>query len=83
MGATNIAFMFVAIATVSILYYIVMPLAFDAKNWFVTKTDDARAIAFGHFIYDVVGVFPLIFLGAIFLNTYQKSTRQHSQEYFG
>lgn len=65
------------------MYYIVMPAMFDWRASFAAKVSDVRALEFGELLYDVIGVFPLIFLGAIFLNAYQKSTRDHSINAFG
>lgn len=83
MGALIIGFAIVAIIFTGVMYYIIMPAAFDFRASFAAKVSDPRALAFGELLYDVIGIFPLIFLGAIFLNAYQKSTRGHSINAFG
>lgn len=64
-------------------YYIVIPTVFGMKATFDDRVTDAQALAFGEIIYDIVGVYILLFVGAIFLNAYQKSTRNSSISAFG
>ena len=61
-------------------YYLVIPFYFNIKEFASTLTNDARYLAFGEVLYDIIGIFPLLFLGMIFLNAYQQSVRQSSGE---
>jgi hypothetical protein len=83
MGAVIIVGFLVAMILTGVTYYIVIPYAYNIKGFFEDKVDDPRSIAFGRLLYQIIGIFPLLFLGAIFLNSYQKSTRQHSADQFG
>lgn len=69
-------------ALISVSYYMVIPAYFNVKMFFTDKVTDPNALAFSDTLYRVCGVFPLLFLGAIFLNAYQNSTRQRSADNF-
>ena len=83
MGAVIIAFAIIAIVMTGVSYYIVIPAVFNIKGTFDDKVTDPQSLAFGETLYDIIGIFPLLFLGAIFLNAYQKSTRRSSIDAFG
>lgn len=83
MGALIIGFALVALLLTGVAYYIVLPAAFNMKGTFDDKVVDAQSVAFGDMLYEIIGIFPLLFVGAIFLNAYQKSTRNQSLSAFG
>jgi len=80
MAAIIICFAIIAIILTGASYYIVIPFVFDIKAGFNAKVTDPRALAFGETLYDIIGIFPVIYVGAIFLNAYQKSVRQSNSE---
>jgi len=73
----------VAMCLVGISYYIVIPTVFNTKASFDARVTDPAMLERGDQLYSIVGIFPLIFLGIIFLNMYTKSVRQHSSDAFG
>lgn len=78
--------MFAALALTSVGYYMVLPAYFGVKEYFMALPivqSHAEAQAFGDLLYNICGIFPLLFLGAIFLYAYQNSVRQRSFEAFG
>lgn len=83
MSALIIGFAIVAILLAGVMYYIYVPAIFNMKGTFEDKVTDAQSLAFGDTLYDVVGIFLLFTIGAVFLNAYQKSTRNHSLTSFG
>lgn len=82
MGAIIIAFALVAIIMTGAAYYVVIPYFYNIKAAFAGNTTDPDALAFGDVIYNTIGVFPLLFLGAIALNAWAQSVRQQNQEGF-
>lgn len=82
MGAVIIAFAIVAVLLTGVSYYLVLPFAYNAKASFAAgiASTDPQALAFGEVLYDVVGIFPLIFFGAIALNSMQKSVRDSNSD---
>ena len=73
----------VAMVLVGVAYYVVIPMAFNVKALFEEKVTDPAMLARSDQLYAIIGLFPLIFIGAIFLNMYTKSVRQHSSGIFG
>lgn len=80
MGAVIIGFALVALFLAGAAYYIVMPYAFNLRAHFAASVTDPDALEFGETLYDIVGIFPLTLLGAVFLNSYQNSVRQSNNE---
>jgi hypothetical protein len=83
MGAVVIAFALVAILLTGSLYYLVIPYYYNIKAHFDADPSvlaDARAQAFGTTIYNIVGIFPMIFFGAIALNSWVQMHRQSNQD---
>jgi len=82
MGAVTIAFALIAMFVTGAAYYVVIPyyynikLNFDANPYAIA---DADAIAFGDTIYNIIGIFPLLFFGAIALNGWLQTIREHGQ----
>ena len=80
MGAVIIAFALLAILVTGASYYVVIPYYFNIKASFAAHVTDARALAFGETVYDIVGIFPLLFFGAIALNAWTQSHRQSNAD---
>lgn len=77
---------FAAIALTAVAYYMVLPAYYGVKEYFIALPvvqAHAEAEAFGELLYNICGIFPLLFLGAIFLYAYQNSVRQRSSDLFG
>jgi len=72
-----------AMFLVGLMYYMVMPMFFNAKGHFDERVTDPAIVARSDAMYGILGIFPLIFTGIIFLNMYTKSTRDHSSSVYG
>jgi len=83
LGAIIIALALVAIILTGAAYYIIIPYYYNIKLGFEARVTDNRALEFGDTIYTIIGIFPLLFFGAIALNAWVQSSRQSNQEEIG
>jgi len=81
MGAVTIAAALIAMLLISVGYYIIMPYAYNIKETFVGKTTDPQALAFGAQLYYIIGIFPLLFFGAVALSSWQQTTNDASSSF--
>lgn len=83
MGAVTIAAALIAMLLTSVGYYIVIPFAYDLKETFNAKVTDPQALAFGAQFYYIIGIFPILFFGAIAISAWQQTTNEANANTFG
>jgi hypothetical protein len=75
---------FIASASlIAVSYYMVIPAYYNVKLFFEDKVTDPNALTFGEMLYRICGVFPILFLFAVFLKAYNSSVRQRSADSVG
>jgi len=73
----------IALAVTAAAWYMIFPIIFNLNE--DTKCDAAfnvRAAAVCERTYDVMGFFPLVAVGGIFLSLFARASRRQTDEYF-
>lgn len=80
MSGLIILYFFGAVATLGLLYYIFIPLNYQADQDFLGKVTDPTALKWGVVMYGAMSASIIVIFGAIIVNAYQSQIRHRAQD---